>query len=138
MRQLDLSKSSIYNYLNTLEGMEYVINEDRSYWLSLHFLSHGIAANNSLGITRSLVPTLQSAAEQLSQPTWWIVEEFGRELFLKDATPADEINTYGSVGKQLYYTLTHLGSYLSSVLRRISNASCRLSRITKANGENND
>jgi IclR family acetate operon transcriptional repressor len=100
--QLDLSKSSIHNYLTTLERMGYVVNERGSYRLGLRFLTHGIAAKSSLGVMTSLMPMLQSITDKLSQPTWWIAEEFGRGLFLKKSLPDSQMNTYGSVGKRSY------------------------------------
>lgn len=100
--QLDLSKSSVHNYLTTLEQVGYVVNEDGSYRLGLRFLTHGIAARSSLGVGAPLMPTLRSVAEDLSQPTWWVAEEFGRGVFLEASTPTEQTNTYGSVGKRSY------------------------------------
>jgi IclR family transcriptional regulator, acetate operon repressor len=100
--QLELSKSSIHNYLVTLERMGYVVSEGRNYRLGLRFLTHGIAAKNSLSVTTAIVPKLQSTAEELSQPMWWIAEEFGRGLFLEGSTLDDRTNSYGIIGKRSY------------------------------------
>lgn len=107
--ELDLSKSSVHNYLATLEMAGYVVNEDGRYRLGLRFLTHGAAAKNMVGVQPPILRTLQSAAEELSQPTWWVVEELGRGYFLDSATADDETPVYGSAGKRSYLHTHALG-----------------------------
>ncbi|WP_255152314.1 IclR family transcriptional regulator [Halorarius halobius] len=100
--ELDLSKSSVHNYLATLEMDGYVVNDGGTYRLGLRFLTHGMAAKTAAGIKRPIVVTVRSVAEELSQPTWWVTEEFGRGYFMHEAAPDERTHTYGSVGKRSY------------------------------------
>lgn len=100
--ELDLSKSSVHNYLTTLEMEGYVVNDAGRYRLGLRFLTHGTAAKNMAGVERPIIQTLQSTAEELSQSTWWVTEELGRGYFLEYADADDELPVYGSVGKRSY------------------------------------
>lgn len=107
--QLDLSNSSIHNYLSTLEHEGYVVNEGGRYRLGLRFLTHGIAAKNTLGIQNIVREALQSIATEFSYPAWWVAEEFGRGLFLDGVVPEDQTATYGNVGKRSYLHTHALG-----------------------------
>jgi DNA-binding IclR family transcriptional regulator len=100
--ELDLSKSSVHNYLATLEMAGYVVNDGGRYRLGLHFLTHGAAAKKMSYGEGPIVETLRSAAEELSQPTWWVAEELGRGYFLEYASPDDAEPVYGTVGKRSY------------------------------------
>lgn len=106
---LDLSKSSVHNYLATLEQMGYVVNEDGRYRLGLRFLTHGIAARNSLRIAHPVVDALQSAEEAVSAPVWWISEEYGRGIFLASSSQQTKSTSYGTVGKRSYLHTHALG-----------------------------
>lgn len=107
--ELDLSKSSVHNYLATLEEAGYIVNEDGRYRLGLRFLTHGAAAKNMVGVSPPIRRTLQSTADELSQPTWWIVEELGRGYFLEHAAPEGDTPVYGSTGKRSYLHTHALG-----------------------------
>lgn len=100
--QLDLAKSTVHNYLATLKSMGYVVGEDGTYRLGLRFLTHGIAAKNTLGIQNVVRQSLYSLSEDLGHPTWWIAEEFGRGFFLEQSTLQHETSVYGRVGKRSY------------------------------------
>jgi DNA-binding IclR family transcriptional regulator len=100
--QLDLAKSTVHNYLRTLESMGYVVKRDRTYRLGLRFLTHGMAARNSLPVSDLIQQSLATVTQEISQSAWWIAEEFGRGLFLEKAVPDDESEIFGSIGKRSY------------------------------------
>lgn len=100
--QLELAKSTIHNYLSTLEAMGYVVEQDGAYRLGLRFLTHGMAARNAQHYREGVSASLTDIAETISQPAWWIVEELGRGVFVDVATPADGGPMYGKVGKRSY------------------------------------
>jgi len=100
--QLDLAKSTAYNYLGTLEAMGYVVKQDETYRLGLRFLTHGMAAKNSIHVSEIVQQSLSTLAREISQPAWWIVEEFGRGIFLEKAGSDDGAESYGTVGKRSY------------------------------------
>ncbi|MFD1562598.1 IclR family transcriptional regulator [Haloarchaeobius amylolyticus] len=99
---LDIAKSTVHNYLGTLESLGYVVKRDRTYRLGLRFLTHGMAARNSLFVADIVQQSLSTVAKETGQSTWWIVEEFGRGFFVDKAIPNEDSNTYGSIGKRSY------------------------------------
>lgn len=107
--EMDLSKSSVHNYLVTLEMEGYVVNDGGTYRLGLRFLTHGAAARNMAGVERPIVETVESVAKELAQPTWWITEESGRGYFIERAVPEGSAEVYGSVGKRSYLHTHALG-----------------------------
>lgn len=100
--QLDLAKSTVHNYLGTLQSLGYVAERDGSYRLGLRFLTHGMAARNSIDGGTAVGNALSVVAEELSQPAWWLVEEFGRGFFVEKAVPGEGTEIYGRVGKRSY------------------------------------
>ncbi len=99
---LGIAKSTVHNYLGTLESLGYVVERDGSYRLGLRFLTHGMAARKGVPAREAVVHTLPEVAEEVSRPAWWLVEEFGRGLFVEKAIPDGAGETYGRVGKRSY------------------------------------
>lgn len=100
--QLDVSKSTVHNYLSTLESLGYVVNHDESYRIGLRFLTHGMAARNSLEISGVMETALPEVADEISQAAWWISEEIGRGIFVDRSVPEDGQIIFGRVGKRSY------------------------------------
>lgn len=106
---IDLSKSSLHNYLTTLEYNGYVVKESGGYRLGLRSFTHGTAAKNSLDIGINMSSRIQSITAELSHPTWWVMDEIGRGFFLEGAKPNDQFYIYGDVGKRSYLHTHALG-----------------------------
>jgi DNA-binding IclR family transcriptional regulator len=100
-RELDLSKSSVHNYLGTLETEGYVVNDDGVYRLGLRFLTHGAGAKKALTIEQSVLDTVASVAETFSRTACWITEESGRGYVIERSAVEDGPR-YGSLGKRSY------------------------------------
>lgn len=100
--ELDLSKSSVHNYLATLEMEGYVVNDDGTYRLGLRFLTHGAAAKSMVGVKRPIVDSIESIAAEVGQPAWWVTEEYGRGYFMENAVPEEKGEVYGQIGKRSY------------------------------------
>jgi len=100
--QLDIAKSTVHNYLGTLESLGYVVRADGVYRLGLRFLTHGMAARNGVPGDEAVAGVLPAVAADVSRPAWWVVEEFGRGLFVEKAVPDGAGETYGRVGKRSY------------------------------------
>lgn len=107
--ELNLSKSSVHNHLATLEMEGYVVNNDGTYRLGLRFLTHGAAAKNMVEIKGPIGSTMETVADELSQPTWWVTEEAGRGYFINSIVPEGSNDVYGSVGKRSYLHTHGLG-----------------------------
>ncbi|MDR9430174.1 MAG: IclR family transcriptional regulator [Natronomonas sp.] len=101
-RQLGLAKSTIHNYLSTLESMGYVVERGGDYHLGLRFLTHGMAAKSRLRIRSAVGEALSDLAASVEQPAWWVVEENGRGLFVESAVQEGGTPVYGRVGKRSY------------------------------------
>lgn len=100
--RLGLAKSTVHNYLSTLRGMGYVVERDGSYRLGLRFLTEGMAAQSSLRLRPAVAEVIGTVAETVGQPTWWVVEEHGRGIFVESAVPPGTRRIYGRVGKRSY------------------------------------
>lgn len=101
--EMDLAKSTVHNYLRTLKSLGYVVDDDGTYRLGLRFLTHGMAAKNSLTLREVVVPALEEVSAELSQSTWWVVEEFGRGIFVDRRGPSDDQREiYGRIGKRSF------------------------------------
>jgi len=99
---MNLAKSTVHNYLTTLETLGYVVNEDGTYRLGLRFLTHGIAAKRALGLQIFVSDHLLSIGGNIPYPTWWVCEELGRGIFLGGAVSQEDDPIYGRMGKRSY------------------------------------
>ncbi|WP_435127408.1 IclR family transcriptional regulator [Halobaculum sp. D14] len=73
--RLDLSKSAVHNHLATLERLEYAINEDGRYRLSLRFLDHGTSVRDSLPVVTAGREEVDSLASQSGSTAFLVVPE---------------------------------------------------------------
>jgi DNA-binding IclR family transcriptional regulator len=62
--QLDMPKSSVYNYLSTLEQEEYVVKEESEYYVGLRFLDLGRYARQRDELYETARPELESLADE--------------------------------------------------------------------------
>lgn len=99
--RLSLAKSTVHNYLGTLQEMGYVVEQDGVYQPGLRFLTHGMAAKSRLRVEELVTDVLSEVREETTHPAWWIVEELGRGIFV-DYAPCSHGQTYGRVGKRSY------------------------------------
>lgn len=100
--RFDFARSTGHSYLSTLESKEYVIKDGETYQLGLKFLSHGIAAKNSVSISNLSMDILEELAEKTSAVAWLVVEEHGRAVFLENAIADDAVRTYGRISKRTH------------------------------------
>ena len=100
--QLELAKSTVHNYLGTLQSLGYVVERDGTYRLGLRFLTHGMVAKSGLKLRGVVSHVLPEVSETIEQPVWWIVEELGRGIFIATSVPENGTQIYGRVGKRSY------------------------------------
>lgn len=89
--EVDLSVSSVYNYLRTLEDEGYVVETDGEYRLSLRFLQKGRAVRNSFPIMHAAVEPLDVLAKAIDEYLSVFVQERGRAVMIH------EVNSHHSV-----------------------------------------
>ena len=113
---LNLSKTSVYNYLKTLEQEEYVVRHGDRYYVGLKFLSLGTWARRKQPVYEAAKSELKALADQTGEYVNLLVEEHGRGVYLhravgENATKHKEYPGYRShlhntsVGKSI---LAHL------------------------------
>lgn len=117
-KQLQLAKSTVHNYLVTLESMGYVVERDGTYHLGLRFLTHGMAARSRLRIRDTVLESLTTLADALERPVWWITEEHGRGLFIESVAPEGTESIYGRPGKRSYLHTHAPGKAILAALPR--------------------
>lgn len=80
--QTDLSKSSIHNYLATLQEEEFVLKDGSEYHLSLTFLDFGTIARKRYSILEGARIEVDELATETGEMVNLIVEEYGRGIHL--------------------------------------------------------
>ncbi|NGM70500.1 IclR family transcriptional regulator [Natronolimnobius sp. AArcel1] len=106
---LELPKSTVHNYLSTLEQEEYVVNTDGTYRLGTRFLEHGAYARSQLqiyDIAREEVDKLAAETGELANLT---VEEHGYGVYLHQSRGDQAVNVDSYVGTRVPLYCTALG-----------------------------
>lgn len=80
--QTDLSRSSIHNYLATLQEVELVLKEDSEYYLSLTFLDYGTIARDRHAVLEGAREEVDELARETREMVNLVVEEYGRGVHL--------------------------------------------------------
>lgn len=117
-KKFDLSKSSIHNYLNTLEQEGYVIREEDTYHVGLRFLDLGGHARHRerlYDIAKEEVTELASETDELAN---LLVEQHGKGAYLHRAHGKDAVKTDSYIGQRVYLHNTALGNAILAHLSR--------------------
>lgn len=80
--QIDLSLSSIHNYLATLREEEFIIKKDNTYHLSLLFLDFSTIARNRYEILEAAREEIDELASETGEMVNLLVEEYGRGIHI--------------------------------------------------------
>lgn len=108
-RHLDLPKSSVHNYLSTLEQEEYVVKEDNTYSLGLRFLDFGTKARSNLPLYEFGKPEVRSLAEETGELVNLLVEEHGKGVYIHRETGEDAVMVDTNTGQRIHLHNTGLG-----------------------------
>ena len=108
-QRLDLPKSSVHNYLSTLEQEEYVVKQDSHYYVGLKFLDIGTEARSRLSIHEIAKPEVQSLAEQTGELSNLLVEEHGKGVYIHREVGEDAVRVDASTGQRVHLHNTGLG-----------------------------
>lgn len=106
----DLSKSSIHNYLSTLEQDGYVVKEDKTYRIGLRLLDLGGQARHRERIYDIAKDEVTALAEETGELANLLVEQHGRGIYLHRAHGADAVKTDSYIGQRVYLHNTALGN----------------------------
>lgn len=98
---LDISKSTAYNHLATLERHGYVVRRNDEYRLGIRFLDHGGFALTQNSWFATVAPRIREIAEETGELCQFAIEEHGRGIL-----------TFREKGKRAVETELRLGSRL--------------------------
>lgn len=107
---LEMSKSNVYKYLNTLEADRYIVkSNDKNYHLGLRFLGMGAKSRRRYGIYETAKPQIMELAEESNEMANLMVEEHGRGIFLYRADSSHAVNLDTHAGRDVYLHTTAMG-----------------------------
>lgn len=90
---VDLSVSTIYNYLKTLEAEGYIIENDGRYRLSLRFLQIGRTIRNSYPIMRAANEPIDILAKSIDEYLSVFVREGYKSVMIHEANSYNAVET---------------------------------------------
>ena len=114
--ELDLPKSSVYNYLSTLEQEEYVVKRDGKYHLGLRFLDLGRYVRERDDLYETARPELESIAEETGELVNLLVEEHGQGVYVCRVRGDQAVNVAASTGHRVSLHNTGLGKAILAYL----------------------
>ncbi|ADJ16897.1 IclR family transcriptional regulator [Halalkalicoccus jeotgali] len=100
--QLDIPKSTAYQYLDTLEEIGYLVKEDSKYELSLNFVSLGEYARTRKEAYTLAKPMVQQLADKTGERAQFLIEEHGRGIYLYTDQGSQGVQTDRWIGEQRY------------------------------------
>ncbi|MCG1007568.1 IclR family transcriptional regulator [Halorubrum lacusprofundi] len=115
-KDLNMTKSTVHNHLQTLEGEGYVTNEKNIYRVGLQFLELGEYKRNRMDIYEKARPEVTALAEKTGEMANAAVEEHGEGVYITRAegTEAVTVDTYA--GKRVKLHCTALGKTILAEL----------------------
>lgn len=106
---LEMPKSSVHNYLSTLEQEEYIVKEDHSYHVGLRFLNIGTHARHRRELYEVAHDEVTDLANETGELANLMVEEHGRGIYINRATGDQAINVDAHTGHRVFMHNTALG-----------------------------
>ena len=107
--ELDLPKSSVYNYLSTLEQEEYVVKDGSEYYVGLRFLDLGRYARQRNDLYETARPELEAIADDTGELVNLLVEEHGQGVYVCRVRGDRAVNVAASTGHRVSLHNTGLG-----------------------------
>lgn len=114
--ELEMAKSTIHQYLATLETLEFVVKEGNEYHLGLRFLDYG-------GFARSREPVYQLAknkvvdlAAMTQERAQFVIEEHGRGVVVYTDSGSRAVRTNIRTGKRVQLHATAAGKAILAYL----------------------
>jgi len=112
--ELDVSKSTVYNHLQTLKDLGYVLKRDGAYFLGLQFLALGDSARTRTGLYPLVKDETDALVEAVGERAQVMVEERGRGIYIYQAKADQGIQTDSHIGMVVSLNATAVGkAYLA-------------------------
>lgn len=116
--EFDLSKSSLHNYLSTLEQDGYVVKDGNTYRVGLRLLDLGGHARHKQRLYDIAKDEVTALAEDTGELANLLVEEHGKGIYLHRAHGEDAVKTDSYIGQQVHLHNTALGLAILAHLPR--------------------
>jgi DNA-binding IclR family transcriptional regulator len=107
--ELDMADSTVHRHLQALQENEYVVQEGDTYHIGFRFLNLGDYARNRKELYRLAEPKVEQVAEETNERAEFIVEEFGRAVFVHRHIGSNAIQADSHLGKRLPMHATSAG-----------------------------
>jgi len=105
----ELPRSTVHNYLSTLEQEEYVVSDGGRYEVGIRFLELGAHARNRRKIYETAKPEIERLAEETSELANLLIEEHGRGTYLQRERGEQAVQVKAHVGTRVTLHSTALG-----------------------------
>jgi DNA-binding IclR family transcriptional regulator len=116
--EFDLSRSSIHNYLSTLESEGYVIKDGNTYRIGLRFLEFGGHARHNEHLYHIAREEVTDLAKETGEMSNLLIEEQGKGVYLFRARGERAVQTDTYIGERVYLHNTALGKSILAYLPR--------------------
>lgn len=111
---LELPKSTLHNYLSTLEQEEFVVKEGSDYRIGVRFLELGAFARNQYLLYEIARPEVDRLAEETGELANLLVEEHGWGIYLDRAQGDEAVAVEAHIGTRVHLHSTALGKAILS------------------------
>lgn len=112
--ELSVAKSTVYNHLNTLRKLGYVVKRENKYALGLEFLTLGDRARRRYSLSHFAKQEIQDIVEEVGERAQVMVEEDGRGVYIYQVKAESGIQTDSHVGTVVRLHATAVGkAYLA-------------------------
>ncbi|AUV80451.1 IclR family transcriptional regulator [Salinigranum rubrum] len=115
---LDTPKSTVHNYLSTLEQEEYIVKEDGVYQVGIRFLELGAYARNRRQIFEIAKPEIDRLAAETGELANLLIEEHGRGTYLQRVRGENAVQVEAHVGTRVSLHSTALGKAILAFMPR--------------------
>lgn len=106
---LGMPKSTVHNYLSTLEQEEYIHKEGKSYQVGIKFLDLGASARRRLPVYEVAKPEVNQLAEKTGELANLLVEDHGKGVYVHQARGEQAVQVDSSVGARVDLHATAFG-----------------------------
>ena len=107
--RLDKPTSTIHDHLQTLEGEQYLINNDGTYRVGTRFLELGEKVRNRKKVYNVARPEVNELAEKTGEHANMMIEEHGLGVFLYKARGSNAVELDTHAGMRVPLQTTALG-----------------------------
>ncbi|WP_396611319.1 IclR family transcriptional regulator [Haloferax sp. S1W] len=115
-RELDVSKSTAYNHLKSLQEYGYVVQEDDAYYVGLGLLDHGEYARERQVGYQLIRQKVREVAEETGELCQYLVEEHGLGIFIVRESGDHAVETSTRIGNRVYLNHVTAGKTLLAYL----------------------